>query len=69
MNAVTLSSKYQISIPKEIREQQGWKAGQKFAFILRGRGVELVPVPKLEEIIGIAKGADPTGYRDRYDRY
>jgi AbrB family looped-hinge helix DNA binding protein len=69
MSAVTLSSKYQISIPKEIREQQGWKAGQKFAFILRGRCVELVPVPKLEEIIGIAKGADPTGYRDRNDRY
>jgi AbrB family looped-hinge helix DNA binding protein len=69
MKSVTLSSKYQISIPKEIREQQGWKAGQKFAFILRGRGVELVPVPKLEEIIGIAKGADPTGYRDRNDRY
>jgi AbrB family looped-hinge helix DNA binding protein len=69
MKPVTLSSKYQISIPKEIREQQGWKAGQKFAFILRGRGVELVPVPKLEEIIGIAKGADPTGYRDRNDRY
>jgi AbrB family looped-hinge helix DNA binding protein len=69
MNAVTLSSKFQISIPKEVRESQGWKPGQKFAFIPRGRGVELVPVPKLEDIIGIAEGADPSDYRDRYDRY
>jgi AbrB family looped-hinge helix DNA binding protein len=69
MNAVTLSSKYQISIPKQVREKYGWKPGQKFAFIHRGKGVELVPVPKLEDIIGLAEGADPTGYRDRYDRY
>ncbi len=69
MNAVTLSSKYQISIPKHVREQQGWKAGQKFAFIPRGKGYELVAVPKLEDIIGIAKGADSTDYRDRYERF
>jgi AbrB family looped-hinge helix DNA binding protein len=69
MNAVTLSSKFQISIPKEIREKQGWTPGQKFAFIPRGKGVELVPVPKLEDIRGIAKGADTSDYRDRYDRY
>jgi AbrB family looped-hinge helix DNA binding protein len=70
MNAVTkLSSKFQISIPKEVRESQGWKPGQKFAFIPRAGGYELVPVPKLADIMGIAKGADRTGYRDRYDRY
>jgi AbrB family looped-hinge helix DNA binding protein len=69
MISVTLSSKYQISIPKDVRERQGWKPGQKFAFIPRGKGVELVPVAKLEDIIGLAEGADPTGYRDRYDRY
>ncbi len=69
MNAVTLSSKYQISIPKHVREQQGWKPGQRFAFIPRGKGYELVPVPKLEDIIGIAKGADTSDYRDRYERF
>jgi AbrB family looped-hinge helix DNA binding protein len=70
MGAVTLSSKFQISIPKEVRESQGWKPGQKFAFIHRGGGgYELVPVAKLEDIRGIAKGADTSDYRDRYDRY
>ncbi len=65
----TLSSKFQISIPKAVREEQGWKAGEEFAFIPKGSGVLIVPVPKLEELFGIAKGADPTGYRDRNDRY
>jgi AbrB family looped-hinge helix DNA binding protein len=69
MNAVTLSSKFQISIPKEVRESQGWKPGQRFAFIPKGSGYELVPVPKLQDLRGIAKGADTSNYRDRYDRY
>jgi len=38
MSAVTtLSSKYQISIPKAVREQQRWQAGQKFVFISQGQ--------------------------------
>ena len=68
-NVVTLSEKFQISIPKEVRDQQNWKPGQKFAFIPDGAGVKLVRVPTLDELQGIAKGADPTNYRDRNDRY
>jgi AbrB family looped-hinge helix DNA binding protein len=64
-----LSSKYQISIPKEVREQEGWKPGQRFVFIPKGKGVLVMPVPEVEEIFGIAKGADPTNYRDRKDRF
>lgn len=69
MNSVTISSKFQISIPKEVRESQGWKSGQRLAFIPRGKGYELVPVPNFEDVVGIAKGADTSNYRDRYDRY
>ena len=65
----TLSSKYQISIPKEIRTKMGWKAGQKFAFIPKGHGVMLIPPPTIDELRGIAKGADPTDFRDKSDRY
>lgn len=68
-NSATLSSKFQISIPKAVREAQGWEAGQEFVFIPKDGGVLLVPVPTLEDLRGIAKGADPTGYRDRRDRY
>lgn len=65
----TLSSKFQISIPKAIRTAQHWEAGLTFAFIPKGSGVLLVPVPKREALTGIAKGARPTGYRDRSDRF
>jgi AbrB family looped-hinge helix DNA binding protein len=65
----TLSAKFQISIPKTVRAAKGWKAGQTFAFIPKAVGVLLTPVPSRAEMQGLAKGADPTGYRDRDDRY
>jgi AbrB family looped-hinge helix DNA binding protein len=65
----TLSSKYQISIPKVVREEQHWEAGQEFVFIPKGNGVLVMPVPELEQLAGIAKRAKATGYRDRKDRY
>jgi AbrB family looped-hinge helix DNA binding protein len=68
MARATLSAKFQISIPKEVREQQHWSAGQEFVFIPKGKGVLLIPVPELTDLKGMAKGADPSGYRDRKDR-
>ena len=65
----TLSSKFQISIPKAIRSAQHWEAGLTFAFIPKGTGVLLVPIPKREALMGIARGAPATGYRDRSDRF
>jgi AbrB family looped-hinge helix DNA binding protein len=65
----TLSSKFQISIPKMVREDLHWEAGQEFVFIPKGKGVLVIPVPELEQLGGIAKGARKDGYRDREDRY
>ena len=60
-----LSSKFQISIPKAVRTARHWDAGQEFAFIPKGEGVLLVAIPKREDLGGLAKGAQPKGYRDR----
>lgn len=68
-STATLSSKFQISIPKAVREEQHWKAGQEFVFIPKGKGMLVMPVPELNHLAGIAKGAAKTGYRDRTDRY
>ena len=65
----TLSSKFQISIPKAVRDEQHWKAGQEFVFIPKGKGVLVMPVPELQELAGIARGASKDDYRDRKDRY
>jgi AbrB family looped-hinge helix DNA binding protein len=63
-----LSSKFQISIPKAVRAARQWEAGQEFAFIPKGEGVLLVPVPKRQDLAGLARGARPRDYRDRTDR-
>jgi AbrB family looped-hinge helix DNA binding protein len=63
----TLSSKYQISIPKRVREAHGWKPGTEFAFIPRGKHVVLVPVPELDDLIEMFRDADPSNYRERPD--
>jgi AbrB family looped-hinge helix DNA binding protein len=66
-NVTKLSSKYQISVPKSVRDKQKWKPGQKFAFVPSGSGVVLVPVPTLEELRGIARGANTDNIRDHDD--
>lgn len=69
MKQATLSSKFQISIPKDVRDLQKWEAGQKFVFIPKGKGVMIMPVPTLGELKGIASGADTSDVRDRTDRF
>lgn len=65
----TLSSAFQISIPKAVLDQLRWVAGQELPLIPKGKGVMLMPVPELQEFSGIAGGAENEGYRDRKDRY
>ncbi|MBU2754279.1 AbrB/MazE/SpoVT family DNA-binding domain-containing protein [Acidithiobacillus sp. CV18-2] len=67
--SATLSSKFQISLPKAVREAQHWQAGQEFVFIPKGKGVLLMPVPELGDLAGIAEGAHTDAVRDREDRY
>jgi AbrB family looped-hinge helix DNA binding protein len=64
----TLSPKFQISIPKALREQLAWRAGQKFVFIPKGKGVLITPAPDRDDLVGLAKDAAPRGYRNRSDR-
>lgn len=68
MPSVTLSSKFQLAIPKAVREEMNLKAGQKFAIIAKGDTIVLAPIRPLEEMRGILKGADTSDYRDRTDR-
>lgn len=63
-----LSAKIQIAIPKAIRTARQWQAGQVFAFVPKGEGMMLVPVPSREELAGLARGAKRGAYRDRTDR-
>ncbi len=64
-----ISAKFQVSIPKEVREGMGWKVGQKLVFVPRGDTLVMAPARDFESLRGIAKGANMEGYRDREDRY
>lgn len=64
---VTLSSKYQVVIPKDVREELGWKPGKELVARVEGSSLVLTPVITWEEMDGMFAGADPTGYRDRDD--
>jgi AbrB family looped-hinge helix DNA binding protein len=69
MDEVTISPKYQVVIPKAIRERLHFRPGQKLVALVKGNSVSLVPVPTLKELRGIARGANLEGYREEEDRY
>lgn len=68
MISATLSSKFQIVIPKALREQLHLKAGQQFVFVAKGNVINLVPKQDLKQLRGLLKGANPENVRDRQDR-
>jgi len=68
MSTATLSSKFQISLPKSLREAMQLQPGQQFELIPMGSIIQLVPKTSIKELRGIARGANPAQYRDRADR-
>lgn len=68
MNTVTISSKYQIVIPRPIREQFNLKPGQKIMFIPYVDTLRVVIVPPIEEAEGLFEGVDANPHREKEDR-
>lgn len=68
MNTVTISSKYQVVIPRAIREQFDLKPGQKIMFIPYDNTLRVVIVPSIEEAEGIFEGIDTDPQREKEDR-
>ena len=68
MNTVTISSKYQVVIPRSIREQFNLKPGQKIMFIPYNDTLRVVIVPPIEEARGIFPGIDTDPQREKEDR-
>jgi AbrB family looped-hinge helix DNA binding protein len=67
MSTATLSAKFQISVPKEVRDALGLVPGQKLAFIHIGCGIRLIPQPALADLIGMARGEGAQDLRERSD--
>ena len=68
MPNVTLSSKYQIVIPKEIRRQLKLKSGQKMTILVKEGIISLVPDHPLKEFKGYLRGMNTEELREEKDR-
>jgi len=68
MNAVTISSKYQVVIPRTIREQFDLKPGTKIMFIPYNNTLRVVIVPPMEQALGMFSGIDTDPQREKGDR-
>ena len=64
MTAVTVSPKYQVVIPKDVRESMGIKSGQKVQMMLYKNRIELIPLLPIEQLRGLAKGINAPFKRD-----
>jgi AbrB family looped-hinge helix DNA binding protein len=64
MTAVTVSPKYQIVIPKEIRESMGIFSGQKVQIMSYQGRIELIPLRPMKEMKGFLEGIDTSGVRE-----
>lgn len=68
MSTATLSSKYQLVIPKDVREKLHLKSGQRMAVIIKGGGIHLIPVPSVGALEGFLSGMSTEGLREESDR-
>ncbi len=64
MDALTISPKFQIVIPKSIREMLHLKPGQKVQALVYKNRIELIPVAPVDRMRGFLRGIDTTVERE-----
>ena len=67
MDSVTVSPKFQVVIPREVRKRLGVKAGQKMQVIAYDNRVVLIPVRPMKEARGSMKGMNVDSFREEED--
>ena len=68
MTTALVSPKFQIVIPKEVRNALGLKAGQKLQVTAKEGHIELHPVLSAQELIGYLKDIEPLEFQREPDR-
>ena len=64
MHTVTISPKFQVVIPREVRESMGLRPGEKVQVLRFGDRIELVPVRKMSKMRGFLRGIDTSVPRE-----
>ena len=60
MTVVTISSRYQVVIPKDVRERLYLRPGQKVEAIPFKGHIQLIPLEPIESMRGFLRGIDTT---------
>ena len=68
METVTLSTKFQLVIPRRSRERLGLRPGMRLTVVEKGGVIFLVPERPVRAFRGLARGAGPRGLREKKDR-
>lgn len=68
MDTVTLSSKYQLVLPRATRERLRLQPGMKLTVVAKGGVIFLVPERPMRAFRGVARGASARGLREKKDR-
>jgi len=68
MGRTRVSPKYQVVIPKDIREKVGVRPGQEFQVITKGGIISFVPDRPISSMRGFVRGIRTTGFREKKDR-
>lgn len=68
METVTVSTKYQVVIPKAIREEMKIRPGQRIQAIGYAGRIELVPIRDVRQLRGSLKGMDASDPREHEER-
>ena len=68
MSAVKVSPKFQVVIPKKVRNQLHIKAGDQLDVLTIDGRIELVPIQSPKSLRGFLKGIDTTIHRESDDR-
>ena len=64
MTAVTVSPKFQVVIPKEIRDSMGIVSGQKIQILTYQNRIELIPIKPMKKMRGFLKGINTDVIRE-----
>lgn len=68
METVTLSSKYQLVLPRGPRERLKLRPGMKFTVLDKAGVIYLVPERPIRAYRGLARGVSDRGLREKQDR-
>ena len=69
METVTLSTKYQLVIPRDIRRRLELEPGTRLTVVEKGGILYLVPERSIRELRGIARGTSRKGLQVKKDRH